>query len=190
MGAERVLGPIPAVAMHVPHVRRGLVPRAGIGPTRGGDGDATAKAGRRPAPRVRPAADEAAARVGAAATGPEAVIVIVADFTVFQLPFFLRGEAARIQRRLCGRGRRLRGRHGALTSGLGEAEDGPPEPFRFLRRAAARSAPRLRCPSGPAAAHAGSRETTPRTSRAGGEGKCVTCSKRWGGGRGSANTRT
>lgn len=146
MGAERVLGPITAVAVQVPHLRWGLVPRAGEAPTGGGEGDVPAEAGRRPAPRVGPTADEAAAAagLGAAATtaaiGPEAVVVIVADFAVLQLPFFLRGEPARIQRR--GRGhRRLRGRHGAQANGLGQAA--PLGRFRFLRRAARpRPAPR------------------------------------------------
>lgn len=147
VGAERVLGPIPAVAVQVPHLRRGLVPRAGEGPAGGGggrgggEGDAPAEAGRRPAPRVGPAADEAAAGLAAttaaAATGPEAVVVIVADFAVFQLPFLLRGKPARIQhrrrrrrlrRRSSSGSRRLRGRHGAqdrTVSGQGRARPGP-----------------------------------------------------------------
>lgn len=148
VGAERVLGPIPAVAVQVPHLRRGLVPRAGEGPAGGGggrgggEGDAPAEAGRRPAPRVGPAADEAAAGLAAttaaAATGPEAVVVIVADFAVFQLPFLLRGKPARIQhrrrrrrrlrRRSSSGSRRLRGRHGAqdrTVSGQGRARPCP-----------------------------------------------------------------
>lgn len=153
VGAERVLGPIPAVAVRVPHLRRGLVPRAGEGAPGGGrEGHAPAEAGRRPAPRVRPAADEAAA--GLVAVGSKAV-VIVADFAVFQFPFFLRGEPATIQRRLRRRGRRLRGRHDAQASGLGGAE--PPGRFRFLR-AAGWSRTQRGVPCAPPRAHGLSRD--------------------------------
>lgn len=118
VGAERVLGPVPAVAVHVSRVGRGLVPRSREGPPGGGHGAAPVEPGGRPAPRVRPAtaaaaaaATEAAGRLGAAAIGPEAVVVIVADLAVLQLPFLLRGEPAGV-----GRGRRLRGRHGPTTT--------------------------------------------------------------------------
>lgn len=147
VGAERVLRPVPAVAVHVSRVGRGLVPRAREGPPGGRHGAAPMEPGGRPAPRVRPAtaaaataATEAAGRLGAAATGPEAVVVIVANLAILQLPFLLRGKPARV-----GRGRRLRGRHGPTTT------------------VSARPAP-------PLPARADSRETTPRASRPGSNG--------------------
>lgn len=129
VGAERVLRPVPAVAVHVSRVGRGLVPRAREGPPGGGHGAAPVEPGGRPAPRVRPAtaaataATEAAGRLGAAAVGPEAVVVIVADLAILQLPFLLRGEPAGV-----GRGRRLRGRHGPTTTV--SARPAPPPPAR------------------------------------------------------------